>query len=136
MDAPAFAFLPRLSRQKYCILLLAVSMLLRFGAVAGLRDLHRFHGRGPAGADAVEFNAIALHVASGAGYAVEPGRLTSFRAPGFPLLLSMAYRISYENYPLAYSMLCAIGALTCLLTYAVARQILTEGLARIAGLLA
>src|SRR4051794_32779038 len=129
------AFLLRFSRQKYCVLLLLLAFVLRWGAVVGLRDMHQFHGRAVAGADAVEFNALGLNMASGHGYSIVPGRPTSFRAPGFPLVLAALYRISYGNYALVYTALSLIGALTCLLTYAMAREILKEGTARIAGLL-
>jgi 4-amino-4-deoxy-L-arabinose transferase-like glycosyltransferase len=123
------------ARRTYLVVLFLLAFLLRFGVVIGLRDIHRFHGRSPAGADAVEYNAIALNLASGHGYAVTPGEPTSFRAPGLPLLLGSLYSISYENYPLAYMVLIVAGALTCLFTYCAARELLSEGWARIAGLL-
>src|SRR4051794_13776592 len=126
----------RISVQKYCILLLLLAFVVRCGAVLGLRDIHTSHGRGPAGADAVEFNAIGLHLASGGGYAIQPGHPTSFRSPGFPLFLAVLYRFSYENYALVYLSLCGIGAVTCLLTYLSARLIVAEWTARAAGLLA
>lgn len=124
-----------LSRGKYLLLLLILSFLLRLGAVLALRDITRFHGPGPAGGDAVEFNAIALNLATGHGYAVLPNHPTSFRAPGFPLLLAPFYWLSYENYPLGYMVLCAVGALTCALTYYAAKELFEERLARIAGLI-
>jgi 4-amino-4-deoxy-L-arabinose transferase-like glycosyltransferase len=132
-----FSFhLLRLSGRNYIVGLFLLAFLLRFGVVLGLRDIHKFHGPSPAGSDAVEFNAIALNLVSGNGYSITPDQPTAIRAPGFPLLLAALYRISYENYALVYGVLCVIGALTCLLTYAVARQLLTEGPARVAGLLA
>ena len=118
-----------------CVLFL-VAFLARFGVTLGLRDIHKFHGRSTAGADAVEFNAIALNLAAGNGYAVTPGQPTSFRAPGFPFFVSVIYRMSYENYAMVYLALAIVGALTCVLTYLVARQLLPEGQARIAGGLA
>src|ERR1700691_5168221 len=123
------------SRRTYLIVLFLVAFLLRLGVVAGLRDIHKFHGRSPAGADAVEYNAIALNLVSGNGYAITPGHPTSFRAPGLPFFLAALYSLSYENYPLAYMALIVVGALTCLVTYYLARELLTEGWARIAGLL-
>jgi 4-amino-4-deoxy-L-arabinose transferase-like glycosyltransferase len=124
------------SRRTYVVVLFLLAFLLRFGVVLGLRDIHKFHGRSPTGADAVEFNAIALNLASGNGYAVVPGQPTSFRAPGLPFFLSAVYRLSYENYVLAYLALIMVGALTCPLTYYVARELLPEGWARVAGVLA
>jgi len=115
-----------------CALLL-VAFAVRFGVTLGLRDIHQADSRI---SDAREFNAIALNLASGRGYAVVPGHPTSFRAPGFPLFLAAIYRISYENYVLVYLALSMVGAVTCLLTYGVARQLLSEGQARLAGCLA
>jgi len=132
-QSPGSALFP--SRRTYLIVLFLVAFLLRLGVVAGLRDIHKFHGRSPAGADAVEYNAIALNLVSGNGYAITPGQPTSFRAPGLPFFLAALYSISYENYPLAYFALIVVGALTCLVTYYLARELLTEGWARIAGLL-
>ena len=129
-------FLLRFSRRRYCICLFFVAFLLRFAVVLGVRDIHTFHGPSPAGADAVELNSIALNVAAGNGYAVIPGHPTSYRAPGFPLSLAVLYRMSYANYALVYLALCLTGALTCLLTYELARQLVSEGVARAAGLLA
>jgi 4-amino-4-deoxy-L-arabinose transferase-like glycosyltransferase len=135
MENPLACSLLRFPRRRFLFGLLMLAFLLRFGVVLGLRDIHKFHGPSPAGADAVEFNAIALNLASGNGYAVVPGHPNSFRAPGFPLFLAVLYRISYANYAMVYGALCLIGALTCLLTYEAARQFLTEGVARTAGLL-
>src|ERR1051325_3557619 len=126
----------RFSRRTYLVLLLCFAFLLRFEATAALRDLHRFHGSKVAGADAAEFNAIALNLASGHGYAIDPGHPTAFRAPGWPLLLSAIYRISFGNYFLAYVALSLTGAMTCVLTYAAAREMLSERGARAAGALA
>src|ERR1039458_4355149 len=60
--------------------LVLLAFLLRLGAVLGLRDIHEFHSPSPAGADAVEFNAIALNLVSGNGYTIVPGHPTAFRA--------------------------------------------------------
>lgn len=117
------------------MLLIALAFLVRLSAVAGLRDLHKFHGM-QAGADAVEFNALGLNVAKGVGYAIEAGRPTSFRAPGYPLFLAALYSVSYENYFLVYLMQALLGAVTCGLTYGLAQQVLAERGARVSGLLA
>ena len=123
-------------RRHYLVALFVLAFLLRFGVVLGLRDIHKFHGRRPAGADAVEFNDLALNLDAGKGYAVTPGHPTAFRAPGFPLFVAGLYRISYQNYPLAYVSLCIVGALTCLATYLLAWQLLSEEMARLTGFLA
>ncbi len=123
------------SRRTYLIVLFLAAFLLRLGVVVGLRDIHKFHGYSTAGADAVEYDAIARHLASGQGYTVTPGQPTSFRAPGLPFFLAALFSLSYENYALAYIALIVVGALTCVGTYYLARELMTEAWARIAGLL-
>jgi 4-amino-4-deoxy-L-arabinose transferase-like glycosyltransferase len=124
-------------RQKtsiFLLILLLGAFALRFLAVVALRNPHTFHGM-QAGADAVEYNRLALNLASGAGYTIHPGTPTAFRAPGFPLLLAGVYRISYEGYLLAYLTQCLLGSLTCLLIYWLARELVSERSARIAAVL-
>src|SRR5580658_10439343 len=119
------------SRRAYLTILFLLSFVVRLGVVLGLRNIHKFHGPNPGGTDAVEFNRIALHLVSGLGYTINPGMPTSFRAPGMPFFLSMLYRLSYENYPLVYMTLILVGALTCVLAYLLAREVLPEALAQI-----
>lgn len=121
-----------MKRTPFAACLFAVALLVRVAATVGLRNIYKFHGM-QGGADPVEFNAIALHLASGLCYCVRPDHLTAFRAPGWPLFMAGLYSISYENYPLVYLSLCGIGALTCVLIYLAARHVLTENQARIAG---
>jgi 4-amino-4-deoxy-L-arabinose transferase-like glycosyltransferase len=131
--ASHFAHFP--SRRTFVTVLFLLAFVVRLGAVLALRNIHEFHGRSPGGADAVEYNEIALSLAAGDGYSVTPGLLTSFRPPGLPFFLSLVYRISYENYELAYLSFIALGALTCVFTYYLAREVLSESWARAAGLL-
>lgn len=122
-------------RRRYAFTLLAFAFSIRFLAVLALRNIRKFHGM-QGGADAVEFNTLGLHLASGLGYCVRVGHLSAFRAPGFPFLLSLLYRIRFESYPLVYCSLCAIGALTCVVVYCIAAHVLTDNQARVAGVVA
>jgi 4-amino-4-deoxy-L-arabinose transferase-like glycosyltransferase len=115
--------------------LFVLAFLLRFVAVYAARDPHRFHGM-QAGSDAVEYDRIGQNLAKGNGYAITPGHPTSLRDPGFPFLLAGIYTLSFKNYYLVYMAQCLMGALTCLLTYFLARMLLPEFQARIASLLA
>jgi 4-amino-4-deoxy-L-arabinose transferase-like glycosyltransferase len=112
-----------------------VALAVRVAALLAVRNIHKPPGT-EGGADAIEFNSLALHLASGVGYCLRAGHPTSFRAPGFPLFLGAVYSVSYGNYPLAYLSLCLIGALTCVVTYFIAAQLLSENTARIAGVVA
>ncbi len=118
----------------YLSILFAIALAIRIGAVVVLRNYHA--GPSPAfGADPVEFDSLARHLAAGEGYVNEAGRPTSFRAPGFPIFLAGFYSLFGTIYPLVYLTLCGIGALSCVLTYYVARELLDETPARIAAAL-
>jgi 4-amino-4-deoxy-L-arabinose transferase-like glycosyltransferase len=125
----------RLKPSTFLLILLVGAFALRLGAVAILRDLHV----GPTGGDScddVEFNHLALRVAAGQGYVGDQGQPTSFRAPGWPLFLAGLYRLIGTDPLPVYLVLCLLGALACVLTYLVAGELMTEGLARLAGVLA
>jgi 4-amino-4-deoxy-L-arabinose transferase-like glycosyltransferase len=112
-----------------------VAFLIRLAAVVTLRDMHA--GPSPQfGADPVEFDSLAWNVAQGAGYVSDTGNPTSFRAPGFPFFLSALYAIAGRHYPLVYVALCALGAVSCVLTYFLARELLPAPASRWAAALA
>ena len=119
----------------FVVLLFVGAFAVRLGLVLVLRDLHV----GPVGvssADDVEFNRLALNLARGAGYVGDKGDPTSFRAPGWPLFLAAFYAVFGPSYPMVYVLLCVLGALGCVLTYLLARELVAEGTARLAGVLA
>ena len=124
----------RLRTGTFLVCLAAVALLARLALVAAVADW-RAGPRGPASADPVEFNALALRVAHGDGYVAGDGRPTSFRAPGFPLFLAGVYRAVGQAYPPVYATLCLLGALSCVLTYVLARELVSENEARLAALL-
>lgn len=125
----------RLTTRSFLVLLFAVAFFIRLGAVLALRDI-RVGPVGIASADDVEFNNLALRTARGEGYVGDQGRPTSFRAPGMPLVLAGVYVLAGPHAAVGYLLFCLLGALACVLTYAVARELLTEGGARLAGALA
>jgi 4-amino-4-deoxy-L-arabinose transferase-like glycosyltransferase len=124
-----------MKRGTFLAVLVLTAFLIRFGMVWALRDL----SEGPTlrhGADGVEYNSLALQVANGNGYVGPSGHPTSFRAPGFPLFLAALYFVAGPDYPLIYVVFCLLGALSCLLTYLLACELVPEGTARIAAVLA
>jgi len=121
-----------LSRWQFALLLFIAAFGVRLAVTGAVRNLHRFPDPRCCGADAVEFNQLALNLAAGKGYELS-GHMTAFRAPGFPAFLSLIYRVSYENYFLCYLAFCVLGALTCVITYFAARYILSEPASRLAG---
>jgi hypothetical protein len=119
------------------LLLFLFALASRAAAVLVLRDPHAAPTLSQMGLDAVQYNMFGANVASGRGYSWEDGTLTSFCAPGFPLLLAGIYALFGQKYVLVYAALCLLGALACLLTYFIARDLLSdERTARVAGLLA
>jgi 4-amino-4-deoxy-L-arabinose transferase-like glycosyltransferase len=125
----------RLTRPVFLTLLFAVAFAVRLGTVVALRDV-RVGPQGIACADDVEFNTIAAHLAAGKGYTNAAGLPTSMRAPGFPVFLAALYSVVGERPPVAYLTFCLLGAASCLLTYLLARELFSEGWARLAGVLA
>ena len=120
----------------YVLLLLSAAFGVRFGIVLAFRDIQQ----GPTGSlgnDDVQYNRLALSLVEGNGYRVTPDRpLTSFRPPGFPFVLAGLYAITGDHPPAAYVFFCLLGASACVLTYLLAREVLTENGARLAGLFA
>ncbi len=119
----------------FVVLLFAAAFAVRLAMVLALRDLHV----GPVGissADDVQFNNLAQRLARGEGYVGDSGRPTSFRAPGWPFFLAVVYAVFGPSYPLVYVLQCVLGALACVLTYLLARELLSEGMARLSGCLA
>ena len=124
----------RLSRPTYVAGLIVAAFLIRAGAVAALRGF----SEGPTarhGADGPEYNLFASRLAQGLGYTSSRGAATSWRPPGFPFFLASLYRLVGENYAAAYVAFCLLGALSCVLSYLLARELLSENLARVAGVL-
>ncbi len=124
-----------MSPRTYLILLFVAAFAIRLAAVASLRDVHA-PPDGLASADDVQFHRLAARLAEGEGYVNDQGRPTSFRAPGWPLVLAAVYWLFGVQPVVVYVLLCALGAASCLLTYALARELAGENSARWAGLLA
>jgi 4-amino-4-deoxy-L-arabinose transferase-like glycosyltransferase len=118
------------------VALFTAALVLRFGAACSLRNIAVGPQAKSGGADGVEYNALALHLAYGQGYSSEMGQPTSFRAPGFPFFLTVFHALSHRPYPAIYMGLSILGALSCVLTYLLAGQLLAENAARLAGALA
>ena len=124
-----------MSRRNFLLLLLLVSFLIRVAAVDALRNPSRGPELEQMGADGVEFNILGLHLAETHKYELVKGIPTSFRAPGFPLVLAAIYSSVGENYRVVYAALCFLGAVTCIFSYLLACELLSEKWARIASLL-
>jgi 4-amino-4-deoxy-L-arabinose transferase-like glycosyltransferase len=124
----------RLRPAFFGVLLVGTGFVVRLALVLALRDVHAMPAGGVS-ADDVEYNVLALHVAEGEGFSNHTGRLTSFRAPGWPLFMAGVYRTCGSRPEAIYIVSCLLGGLTCLLAYLIGRRLLDERAARIAGTL-
>jgi 4-amino-4-deoxy-L-arabinose transferase-like glycosyltransferase len=118
----------------YVCLLVLIAFGLRLGAVLVLRDVHV----GPTphlGADPMEYDELARHLVHGEGYVLS-GRPTTWRAPGLPFFLAAVYVVTGISPLAAYLSFCLLGAGSCVLSYLLAREFLTETWARATGVLA
>ena len=76
----------------------------------------------------------AVGLAAGLGYQ-QDGVPTSFWPPGWPFVLSLVYRLFGQSWLAGTLLNALLGAAICLLTYLVARRLVGQVQARVAGLL-
>jgi 4-amino-4-deoxy-L-arabinose transferase-like glycosyltransferase len=123
------------SAQQIAFVLLFVAFSIRLAAALALRGLHEEPNYNHGFGDGPAYHRLAYRIALGQGYISDSGKPTAFVAPGFPFFLAGIYALAGLNYPLVYLALCALGALSCLLAYLLAREVISEYFARWAGLL-
>jgi 4-amino-4-deoxy-L-arabinose transferase-like glycosyltransferase len=86
------------------------------------------------GADTVELEYMAWSAAQGQGFRITPDSgLSAFRAPGYPMLLSLLYMVLGRAYWANRLFLVLLSTGTCALTYVLARRL---GLSEVAAILA
>lgn len=124
-----------IKRTHFLLALAVLAFVVRFAAVLALRDIHAGPTRS-LGADGIEYDHLATQLSIGHGYVWSPGHPTSFRAPGFPIMLAGVFALSGHSYPVVYLVFCLIGAAGCVMAYLVTRELADEKTARLAGLLA
>lgn len=116
------------------VLLLALALRLGMGVFLGFNAPP---DQAACGADTVEFEQMAWNAAQGKGFSLgAPPAPTAFRAPGYPMLLSAAYRVAGRAYWLNRVVLSLVGTITCALVYAVGMRLgLGGGISLLAALL-
>jgi 4-amino-4-deoxy-L-arabinose transferase-like glycosyltransferase len=85
--------------------------------------------------DAKEYHQIAQNICKGEGFKLR-GKVTSYRAPLFPLSLAALYKVFGENLTVARLFLCILGALLVFLLYRVVCMEFNEGVAKLAAVIA
>ena len=119
---------------RFAAILFVVAFLIRLALVIWLRDMN-VGPTTPSTNDDYEFNVFAQNLAAGRGYLNDQGQPSSFRAPGFSFFLAGLYVVAGANYALAFVTLCVLGAVSCVLTWLLAREFFPENWAQVAGML-
>jgi 4-amino-4-deoxy-L-arabinose transferase-like glycosyltransferase len=115
-------------------ILFGAALVLRLAALLSLRQIGHLPGR-QEGADGIEFEQLARALALGRGYVRPNGTPTSFRAPGFPMFVSIIYRITHISVSAATLTFPLLGAAICVVTYLLAREVVSERIARFSAVL-
>ena len=100
------------------ILVVALAVRLGIGMFLGFNSAP---DQAACGADTVEFEYMAWSASQGNGFVLyDGGQPTAFRAPGYPMLLSVVYKIFGRHYWVNRVMLSLFGMATCWLLYLLA----------------
>jgi 4-amino-4-deoxy-L-arabinose transferase-like glycosyltransferase len=83
--------------------------------------------------DSFFYLAAAGNLAAGHGYIHPLGGATAHWPPGFPFLVSLAYRVFGDHVKLGLALNVALGAATAVLLYLVARAMMGRAAGRVAG---
>lgn len=111
------------------ILLLGVILLVHLGVAWASRD-------GVIRDDADSYVRLGQNLAAGHGYVFEPGRSpTSWRAPGYPVLLAVVFWLTGGSLTAARVVSAFIWTLTALIAYALGRRLVGERAALLAAAL-
>jgi 4-amino-4-deoxy-L-arabinose transferase-like glycosyltransferase len=121
-------------RWLFLSLVFVVALVIRMAALLSLRQISQLPGR-QAGADGIEFEQLARALAEGRGYVRPNGMPTAFRAPGYPMFMSVIYRLTHINVSAATLSFPFLGAAICVVTYLLAREVVSERTARLSALL-
>lgn len=126
--------LSAIDRRVYLGILFVAALTVRLVALLSVRQLSQLPGM-QAGADGVEFEQLARALAQGRGYVRPNGMPTAFRAPGFPMFVSVIYRLAHFSVNAATLSFPLIGAAVCVAAYLLAREVVSERVARLSAVL-
>jgi len=103
-----------------------VALILRLGYIFLIPQA-------PPIADAVDYDSIAVNMATGHGFSLNPDVPTPKRPPGLPFILALVYSVFGHSYTAARVLMALLGALTCLLAFRTAEKLFGERVATLAG---
>lgn len=118
----------------FLLFLFVAALLIRMAALFSLRDISHLPGR-QEGADGIAYEQLARALAEGRGYVHPNGMPTAFRAPGFPIFVSIIYRLTHTSVSAATLSFPLLGAAVCVVTYLLAREVMSERVARLSAVL-
>ena len=128
MGAPAAVEerrLPEEGRRRRRLLALAAVLVLAFAVRLRCAFALRTDVRATFLYDMSVYDLLARHLAHGEGYVGYLGQPTAFFPPGYPAALGAAYWLFGDGLATAWTMHALLGALTCLLVYAIAARLFT-----------
>lgn len=126
--------LSQVEQRVFLFVIFIVALVVRLAALLSMRQISALPGR-QAGADGIEFEQLARALAEGRGYVRLNGTPTAFRAPGFPMFVSVIYRLTHISVSAATLSFPLVGAGVCVVTYLLAREVVSERVARLSALL-
>lgn len=103
-----------------------VALVLRLGYVFLLPQA-------PPVADAMDYDSIAMNLASGHSFALNPDVPTPKRPPGFPFFLALVYSVFGHSFAAAAALQALLGALTCAAAFRTAEKLFGERTGELAG---
>lgn len=84
-------------------------------------------------ADALDYDTIAVNLATGHGFSLNPDVPTPRRAPGYPFFLAAVYKTFGHSWLPVRLLQALLGALTCLLAFRTAERLFGERAGPVAG---
>lgn len=118
-------------RKRLLLLIFVAALSLRIAAVLNLPQYLQ-----KPGADALDYDTIAVNLASGNGYSMDPEKgPTSLRAPLYPLFLASIYWAFGHNYVAVRVIQSIMGALLCVIIYYIGRKIFDERIGLLSALI-
>lgn len=115
------------------IVLIALSARVAWTVTAPLVDpvisANPFHG------DALDYDAIARNVVAGRGFTINGLDPTAYRAPAYPLFLSLLYAVSNDSLLFVRLIQAALGVGIVYLTWLLGRDLFTRAVGAIASLI-
>jgi hypothetical protein len=128
------AQITHIEQRVFLLTLFVTALLIRMAALLSLRNISHLPGR-QEGQDGIAYEQLARALAEGRGYVHPNGVPTAFRAPGFPIFMSIIYRLTHISVSAATLSFPILGAAVCVVTYLLAREVVSERVARLSAVL-